>query len=138
MLLSPGIYVLRKLSEYCPTQVLMMAYYGLIYPHLSYGSECETIRGSDIHPYATRGRDDYGSVRHRTLAHELLPSQAGVRLVNKLPSSIKSAPTLKAFKTRLKTTLTTLRILQYGRVHGTQLGGITIGLLTGESVEQFE
>ncbi|KAG8292761.1 hypothetical protein J6590_031740 [Homalodisca vitripennis] len=41
----------------------------------------------------------------RTVAHERLPSQAGVRIVNNLPNSIKSVLMLMAFKTRLKTTL---------------------------------
>ncbi|KAG8312826.1 hypothetical protein J6590_016012 [Homalodisca vitripennis] len=70
-------------------------------------SKCETIRGSDIHPYATKGRDDFRSVRHRT---------AGVRFVNKLPSSSKIDSMLRSFKT----------------LHGTQLGDLRVGLLTGE------
>ncbi|KAG8274936.1 hypothetical protein J6590_097014 [Homalodisca vitripennis] len=37
-----------------------------------------------------------------TVAYERLPSQAGVQLLNRLPNSIKDAPTPKAFKTRLK------------------------------------
>jgi len=160
--LSSGIYVLRCLAKYCPIQVLMTAYYGLIYPHLTYGlvlwgasannqfsrvfklqkqairviaqlkfresckeafkklqlltlpslyildtvlfcmSKCTMTRGQDIHSYETRGRDTYRTGRHRTGVYEHLPSQAGVRFINKLPVSIKDAPTPKALKSRLK------------------------------------
>ncbi len=163
--LASGIYVLRNLAKYCPTQILMTAYYGLIYPHLSYGvvlwggcanthfsrifilqkqavrilaklqwgescrpafknlklltlpclyiletslyfkSKCTPIRGSDIHFYETRGRDNYRTGRHRTVVSERLPSQSGVLFLNKLPNSIKNATMPKAFKTRLKAVL---------------------------------
>ncbi len=163
--LSSGLYVLRKLSEYCPTQVLITAYYGVIYPHLSYGlalwggcanvnfsrifilqkkavrtiaklhrrescrqafknlklltlpclyilqtclffmSKCDLVRGSDFHSYATRGRENYRTGRHRTVAYERLPTQKGVHFVNRLPNQIKNAPMPKALKARLKTTL---------------------------------
>ena len=65
-------------------------------------SKCNLIRGSDIHSYEARGRDDYRTGRHRTVVYERLPSQAGVHFVNSLPNSIKDAPMPKAFKTRLK------------------------------------
>ncbi|KAG8292762.1 hypothetical protein J6590_031741, partial [Homalodisca vitripennis] len=60
---------------------------------------------SDVHSYDTRGRNNYRTGRHRTVAYERLPSQAGVQFVNKLPNSIKNATMPKAFKTRLKTAL---------------------------------
>ncbi len=67
--------------------------------------KCDLIRGSDIHTYETRGRENYRTGRHRTVVHERLPSQAGVQLVNRLPNSINSALEPKAYKTRLKTVL---------------------------------
>lgn len=163
--ISSGIYALRILSKYCPTQILIMAYYGLIYPHLSYGlilwgassnlefmrvfrlqkkavriiaklkmrdscklafenlkiltlpslyifettqfcmSKCNLIRGSDIHTYDTRGRESYRIGRHRTVAYERLPSQAGVRFYNSLPNCIKNVTTPQVFKTKLKNAL---------------------------------
>ena len=69
---------------------------------LFFKSKGEPIRGTDVHSYETRDRESYRTGRHRTVAYERLPSQAGVRFVNKLPNSIKSAPMPQAFKTRLK------------------------------------
>ncbi|KAG8303126.1 hypothetical protein J6590_018590 [Homalodisca vitripennis] len=52
--------------------------------------------------YETRGRANYRTGRHRTVVYERLPSQACVHFLNKLPNSIKDAPTPKALRTRLK------------------------------------
>ncbi|KAG8306294.1 hypothetical protein J6590_050666 [Homalodisca vitripennis] len=65
-------------------------------------SKCALTRGQDIHMYETRGRANYRTGRHRTVVYERLPSQAGVHFLNRLPNSIKHAPTPKALKTRLK------------------------------------
>ncbi|XP_046660183.1 BTB/POZ domain-containing protein 6-B-like isoform X3 [Homalodisca vitripennis] len=35
--MSSGIYTLRKLAEFCGIHLLKIAYYGLVYPHMSYG-----------------------------------------------------------------------------------------------------
>ncbi|KAG8256082.1 hypothetical protein J6590_077103 [Homalodisca vitripennis] len=65
-------------------------------------SKCALNRGQDIHMYETRGRANYRTGRHRTVVYERLPAQAGVHFLNRLPDSIKDAPTPKALKTRLK------------------------------------
>ncbi|KAG8315464.1 hypothetical protein J6590_070187 [Homalodisca vitripennis] len=64
-------------------------------------SKCALTRGQDIHMYETRGRANYRTGRNRTVVYERLPSQAGVQFLNRLPNSIKHAPT-PALKTRLK------------------------------------
>ncbi|KAG8261471.1 hypothetical protein J6590_071448 [Homalodisca vitripennis] len=63
---------------------------------------CELVRGRDVHMYDTRGGDSYRMQHHRTLASEQLPSQAGVRLINNLPESIKNVNNPNLFKARLK------------------------------------
>lgn len=163
---SSGVYALRKLSTFCPTQILLMAYFGLIYPHLTYGipvwggcsttqflrifrlqkkavriisklnsresckpafielrlltlpclyilettllcmTKCHLMRGSDIHTYETRGRDNYRRGQHRTAIYERLPSQAGATFINSLPDAMKNVPVPQALKVRLKSFLT--------------------------------
>lgn len=59
----------------------------------------DPLRGTSVHAYETRGMDDYWTGRHRTVTFENVPSQTGVRFLNKLPNSVKSATLPKAFKT---------------------------------------
>ena len=60
------------------------------------------VQGRDVHGYHTRGRDNYRTASHRTVAHERLPSQAGVAFVNHLPNSLKQESKNHTFKTKLK------------------------------------
>ncbi|KAG8303007.1 hypothetical protein J6590_018473 [Homalodisca vitripennis] len=53
----------------------------VLYCRLKY----ELVQGSDVHQYETRGRDNFRIVQLRTTAFEHLPSQVGVKLINKLP-----------------------------------------------------
>lgn len=48
-------------------------------------SKCDLIRGLDIHAYATRGRLDWRTSRHRTVVFKRLSSQAVAQFVKKLP-----------------------------------------------------
>ncbi|KAG8256531.1 hypothetical protein J6590_066341 [Homalodisca vitripennis] len=64
--------------------------------------KCVSLRGIDVHQYGTRGRDNFRMAQHRTTVFELLPSQVGVRLINRLPEEIKRVNNHKQFKSRLK------------------------------------
>ncbi|KAG8270385.1 hypothetical protein J6590_099345 [Homalodisca vitripennis] len=64
--------------------------------------KCELTQGSDVHQYETRGRDNFRTVQYRTSAFEHVPSQVGVKLINKLPEGIKHLIDSKLFKSRLK------------------------------------
>ncbi|KAG8307979.1 hypothetical protein J6590_006958 [Homalodisca vitripennis] len=58
---------------------------------------------ADVHQlYETRGRDNFRIVQHRMSAFEHLPSQVGVKLINKLPEGIKHLRDSERFKSRLK------------------------------------
>ncbi|KAG8242775.1 hypothetical protein J6590_086675 [Homalodisca vitripennis] len=65
-------------------------------------SKCTMVRGEDIHRYETRGRDNYRAQHHRLTLTQYLPQQVGVRLINKLPESIKNSNNKSQFKTRIK------------------------------------
>jgi len=64
--------------------------------------KCSLVHGSQFQRYETRGRDDYQTRHHRTMVFEHLPSQAGVKFLNKLPEGIKQEENKNKFKTRLK------------------------------------
>jgi len=64
--------------------------------------KCSLVQGSQFHQYETRGRNDYRLRQHRTVAVEHLPSQAGVKFLNRLPESIKNSENKNQLKTRLK------------------------------------
>ncbi|KAG8242937.1 hypothetical protein J6590_055659 [Homalodisca vitripennis] len=50
--------------------------------------KCELEPSRDVHQYGTRGRDNFRLDQHRTTAYGRLPSQVGVRLINRLPDGI--------------------------------------------------
>ena len=64
--------------------------------------KCDLVRGRDVHEHNTRGRDDPRIAQHRLKIHENLPSQAGVRLMSRLPDNIKSQNNTLSFKRNLK------------------------------------
>ncbi|KAG8296812.1 hypothetical protein J6590_048887 [Homalodisca vitripennis] len=65
-------------------------------------SKCDLVRGGDVHQYGTRGRDNFRTSQYRLTLSQHLPQQVGVRLINKLPESIKNSNNQNQLKTRLK------------------------------------
>ncbi|KAG8325259.1 hypothetical protein J6590_072304 [Homalodisca vitripennis] len=65
-------------------------------------SKCDLVRGGDVHQYGTRGRDNFRTSQYRLTLSQHLPQQVGVRLINKLPESVKNSINQNQLKTRLK------------------------------------
>ncbi|KAG8312653.1 hypothetical protein J6590_018298 [Homalodisca vitripennis] len=66
---------------------------------------CELVRGRDVHQYWARGRDNLRLHPHRTAAFKRLPSEVGVKLINKFPDEIKNLTEPTKFKARLRHSL---------------------------------
>uniref|UniRef100_A0A1B6HTM5 Uncharacterized protein n=1 Tax=Homalodisca liturata TaxID=320908 RepID=A0A1B6HTM5_9HEMI len=64
--------------------------------------KCELVQGREVHQYETRGRNNFRTEQHRTAMFEHLPSQMGVKLINKLPGDLKRINEPKQFKSRLR------------------------------------
>ncbi|KAG8270053.1 hypothetical protein J6590_093715 [Homalodisca vitripennis] len=65
---------------------------------LYFRSKCNLVQGGDVHQYGTRGRDNFRVQQHRTATFERLPSEVGVKLINKLPEEIKQLNDQKNLK----------------------------------------
>ncbi|KAG8290689.1 hypothetical protein J6590_077838 [Homalodisca vitripennis] len=61
----------------------------------------EDVKGQ-VHQYGTRGRDNFRTSQYRLMLSQHLPQQIGVRLINKLPESVKNSINQNQLKTRLK------------------------------------
>ncbi|KAG8245311.1 hypothetical protein J6590_005624 [Homalodisca vitripennis] len=130
---SSGNYALRNLSKFCSRGVLKMAYFGLgawianfalsLHPHVALYCrfKCELVRGRDVHQYGTRGRDNLRLYPHRTAAFKRLPSEVGVKLINKLPDEIKDLNEPTKFKSRLRHFLVS-RVYSVQEFYGGPLG----------------
>ena len=64
--------------------------------------KCPLIKGCDIHKYNTRTNNLIRNNQHRLEIYNKLPSQAGVKLYNNLPESIKNSKSFKQLKFDLK------------------------------------
>lgn len=64
--------------------------------------KCDLVQGRDVHQYGTRGRDNFRINQHRTAAFQNLPSQVGVKIINRLPEDITKLICPNKFKARLK------------------------------------
>ncbi|KAG8252872.1 hypothetical protein J6590_047373 [Homalodisca vitripennis] len=65
-------------------------------------SKYTLTRVRDIPGCETGGRDNYQTGKHRMVVYEHLPLQAGIHFINRLPDSIKYAPTPKVLIICLK------------------------------------
>ncbi|KAG8264115.1 hypothetical protein J6590_017132 [Homalodisca vitripennis] len=83
--------------------------------------KCEFVRGRYVYQYGTRGRDNLRLHPHRTAAFKRLPSEVGVKLINKLPDEIKNLNEPTKFKARLRH-FGVEGVLFSGRVYDEPLG----------------
>ncbi|KAG8286489.1 hypothetical protein J6590_058992 [Homalodisca vitripennis] len=59
----------------------------------------------DVHYYNTRGRDALRPAQHRLRAFEVLPSEVGTKLINKLPLDLQAENGQPLFKMKLRNLL---------------------------------
>ncbi|KAG8311600.1 hypothetical protein J6590_040153 [Homalodisca vitripennis] len=86
---TPSVYILCK-TQIHTTRFDPSTHKNSFYSMIDLGVFNVSEIKVDLHRYETRGRDNYRAQHHRLTLSRHLPCQVCIRLINKLPESMKT------------------------------------------------